>query len=1006
MKRLHLTFLLVGLLCLPLHAQQSQQARNQSNLFKQALRLYRQGDYAQAQPLFQKIQRQTTDETQKGEAQFYAASSAIRLGQRQADRELLGFVEKYPLSPKRWVAYREVADYYFEVGRYLYALKWYRKVRADQLSRKEEERYSFRMGYCLYRAGKREEAKSYLTRAKETERYGSQAAYYLGFISYEDDDYEGATEQFEEVQDPQLLEEKLGYFQADMNYKLGKFEEAIAQAKSYMPRADREEASELNKLIGESYFQLEQFAEALPFLEQYEGRQGRRSNEDFYQLGYCYYQQARFAEAIESFNRIIESPDALGQNAYYHLGQSYLREEKMTEALNAFRQASSLDFDMAIRREAFLNYAQLSYQIGNAYEPATEVLSTYLQEYPRDENRRDLQRMLLDAYVSSQNFEQALKYLQENKQELDKESRQKIYFFRGLQLFAEEEYAESSELFSETVDEMTNSLWSARAFFWRGEARYRLEQYPSALLDFEAFERNKSAAQTPEFREREYSLAYALFSLERYAEAATLFGQARRVLLPDDPRWADALLRQGDALYASSQYSNAVRTYAELSKSHPEYDYSLFQRAKATGLLGRPIEKMNQLASLEQAFPDSSYRDDALFERAATLAEQGQTQEALEVYRSLIQEYSEGSLSLAARLREILILYSQGHLDEALGQINILVRDYPTSAEATQSVSTAKLIYMDKGEVSAFAAWARDLRFIQLTDTELEEASYAAAEALLDQGKISEAMRACEDYLQSFPLGARSGYLAFQLAELYYGQGQKEEALPYFKRAAETSKQFSEQALTRIGSYYVEEGQLSVALPYLEDLLKTAQIEDNKRFALSNLMKAYFEQGQFERSIDYSERLLQLSATGPRLREDAWLYQARSAMVNDEEERAKKAYEEVIKTAIGTRGAEALFYQAYFRHKSGAFEESNSSVEELARSYASYQEWGARGLIIMARNFDALGDPFQATYILESVIENFGELLPQKMEAESLLQQIKSRQANENSSVNPQNNRP
>lgn len=501
-------------------------------------------------------------------------------------------------------------------------------------------------------------------------------------------------------------------------------------------------------------------------------------------------------------------------------------------------------------------------------------------------------------------------------------------------------------------------------------------------------------------------MAYALFSLERYAEAATLFGQARRVLLADDPRRADALLRQADALYASSQYSNAVRTYAELSKSHPEYDYSLFQRAKATGLLGRPSEKINQLAALEQAFPDSSYRDDALFERAATLAEQGQTQEALEVYRTLIQEYSEGSLSLAARLREILILYNQGQLDEALGQINILVRDYPTSAEATQSVSTAKLIYMDKGEVSAFAAWARDLRFIQLTDTELEEASYVAAEALLDQGKISEAMRACRDYLQSFPLGSRSGYLAFQLAELYYGQGQKEEALPYFKRAAETSTQYSEQALTRIGSYYVEEGQLSVALPYLEDLLKTAEIEDNKRFALSNLMKAYFEQGQFERSIDYSERLLQLSATGPRLREDAWLYQARSAMVNDEEDRAKKAYEEVIKTAIGARGAEALFYEAYFRHKSGAFEESNASVEELARSYASYQEWGARGLIIMARNFDALGDPFQATYILESVIENFGELLPQKMEAESLLQQIKSRQANENSSVNPQNNKP
>ena len=147
-----------------------------------------------------------------------------------------------------------------------------------------------------------------------------------------------------------------------------------------------------------------------------------------------------------------------------------------------------------------------------------------------------------------------------------------------------------------------------------------------------------------------------------------------------------------------------------------------------------------------------------------------------------------------------------------------------------------------------------------MTDTELEEASYAAAQALLDQGKVTEAIRACEDYLQSFPLGSRAGYLAFQLAELYYRQGQKEEALPYFNRAAESSSSFSEQALTRIGSYYVEEEQLSVALPYLEDLLKTAEIEDNQRFALSNLMKAYFEQGQFERTIDYSEKLLPIAS--------------------------------------------------------------------------------------------------------------------------------------------------
>ena len=994
------------MLCSGLFAQQSIQSLEQGEAFRQALRLYRQGDYAQAQSLFRQIQAESPDASLQGEAHYYAASSAIRLRERQADKELLGFVEKYPLSPKRWAAYREVGDYYYNIGRYLYALKWYRQVKPEFLSPRAQERYNFRFGYCLYSAGNREEAREYLSKAKETEEYASQAAYYLGFISYEEDDYQGANEEFGAVQDPKLLEEKLDYFQADMNYKLGKFEEAIEQAKSYLPRADREETAELNKLIGESYFQLEQYAEALPYLEKFEGRNGKWSNEDYYQLGYCHYQKGDYPAAVESFNRIIESPDALGQNAYYHLGQAYLQTGKKTEALNAFRQASSMDFDGVIRQEAFSNYAQLGYEIGNAYEPATAVLQRYLSDYPRDENRRDLQKLLLDAYVSSQNFEEALAYLQDNKDDLDKETRQKIYFFRGLQVFAEGDYSSAKSLFNQAIEETENTLWSARALYWSGEAAARQEDHTQALDRFLAFENNKWAEQCPEYTERDYQLGYAHFQLGQYSEAANRFSKAKALLSADDPRRADAQVREADALYASSQFSQALAVYRDLPAGHPELDYALFQQAKAEGLLGRPTQKIRQLAQMERFYPNSTYRDDALFERASTLAEQGQEAEALQEYQKLLQSFPASGLSLNARLREILILYNQGQLDTALERINVLVKDYPESAEATQAVSTAKLIYMDKGEISKFAAWARDLRFVQLTDTELEEASYTAAQSLIDQGKTAEAISACEDYLKAFPLGARAGYLSFQLGELYFGLGQKEEALAPYKRAADASATFSEKALTRVANYYVESNQLSTALPYLERLLSLAEVTENKRFALSNLMKVYFEQGQFDRCIAYSEELLASPNLGQRLSEDAWLFQARSAWVTGQEARAQTAYEEVRKTAVASRGAEALYYKALFEHKAESYEDSNQSIEALARSYAGYQEWGARGLILMARNYDALGDPFQATYILESVIENFAELLPQKLEAEGLLQQIKAKATQKNSSLTPQNNRP
>jgi phosphosulfolactate phosphohydrolase-like enzyme len=53
----------------------------------------------------------------------------------------------------------------------------------------------------------------------------------------------------------------------------------------------------------------------------------------------------------------------------------------------------------------------------------------------------------------------------------------------------------------------------------------------------------------------------------------------------------------------------------------------------------------------------------------------------------------------------------------------------------------------------------------------------------------------------------------------------------------------------------------------------------------------------------------------------------------------------------------------------------------------------------MAKNFYALEDAYQATYILESVIENFSEYEDVLEDAQTELNQIKSEEAKTNASV-------
>ena len=67
----------------------------------------------------------------------------------------------------------------------------------------------------------------FVKKVENSKEYGSQAKYYLGYMSYESDDYKEANQYFDKVEDQDKYKEKMAYYQADMNFKLGNFQKAI-----------------------------------------------------------------------------------------------------------------------------------------------------------------------------------------------------------------------------------------------------------------------------------------------------------------------------------------------------------------------------------------------------------------------------------------------------------------------------------------------------------------------------------------------------------------------------------------------------------------------------------------------------------------------------------------------------------------------------------------------------------------------------------------------------------
>ncbi|MEH6679122.1 MAG: tetratricopeptide repeat protein [Sediminicola sp.] len=988
------------------HAQESRIYTHDQREYQEALALYNDKQYQASQTIFEKVASQTTDAETQANSAYYVANAAIRLNQIGADRLMEDFVERYPTSTKRNSAFLDVADYYFQTGKYPYALKWYAKVDESSMSRKDRERFYFNNGYALFSSKKPKEAENYLNKVTTSPTYGSQAKYYLGYIAYQNDDYAGANLRFDQITDQSVLDEKLSYYQADMNFKLGNFEEAIALAKKQLPKSDRQEVSELNKIIGESYFNLEQYGNAIPYLEEYKGKRGKWNNTDYYLLGYSYYKQGDYANAVQQFSKIIGGTTSVSQNAYYHLAECYLKLDKKQEALNAFRNASQMDFSPEIQKDSYLNYARLSYEIGNAYESVPKVLTDYLQKYPESGESKEIQELLVDSYITSKNFKGAMELLEGNRNYASKATYQKVAFYRGVELFLDTEYEAAADHFNKSLGSAEDGTFKARAQYWLAESEYMRNRFKEALTAYVQFQQNPSAKNTPEYADLDYNLGYSYFKLRDYNNSVAYFTKYTASSPSDNDKLYDAFLRLGDGHFVSSKYWPAMEAYNKaLAMTGPEKDYAAFQKALSYGFVDRDDTKIAELNGFVSKYPNSPLGDDALFELGNSYINQNRTDLGLQTYDRLVSQYKGSSLVPQALMRQGLVYYNGGQNEQALAKFKTVVRDYSNTSEALQAVATAKLIYVDLGRVDEYGTWVKGLDFVEVTDADLDNATFESAEKQYVEGNSEAAIKGYQSYVAQFPNGLNSLKANFSLAQLYFAKGDKDRALQHYTYVANKGvNEYAEQALARICEIYIGKEDYVTAIPFLERLEQMAEIQQNRTFAQSNLMKGYYGQKNYDKTIAYAEKVLASTKIDNRIKSDAQIMIARSAIATNSEDRAERAYSEVLKIATGELAAEALYYDAYFKNKKQNFEASNTSVSKLAKDYSGYKEWGGKGLVLMAKNYYALGDAFQATYILESVVSNFGQFEQIVTEARQELSIIKAKEAQSNSSVNPDEN--
>ncbi|WP_445748004.1 tetratricopeptide repeat protein [Polaribacter sp.] len=988
--------------------QFSQQSSIETSIltdFTNALQLYQNKAYTAAQKSFEKVVKNSQENSNlKADAAYFEAMCALKLQQTSADQKILDFVATYPNSTKKNQAFFNVGNYYFANKKPAYALKWYQKVNKEVLSEENRKELNFKSGYSLLVSGDLSAAKNLFLPLINDGKYGNDARYYYGFIAYKLEDYGIAESTLKEIADNESYKAEISYYLLDISFKSGKFERCIKVGEELLKDKKRNDVSDISKIVGESYFNLGKYAESIPFLKNYKGNRGKWNNTDFYQLGYAYYKQNDFENAIANFNKIIDQKNAVSQNAYYHLAECYLNTEKKNEALNAFKTASEMDFNQKIKEDAALNYAKLSYEEGNPFENVADVLQNYLKNYPNSTSYKEINQLVVYSFIHQQDYEGALNYLKKKKSDDNTALTLEVSLYRGIQLFTDKKYAEALPYFTISKKSLAPEIFQ-KGYYWEAETLFRLNKFEEALTKFLSTATLEKTSKTTELQLVDYNVGYCYFKLNKYTEAIRSFKIVLQKKELDNTIKQDATLRLADSYFAISNFGDAIKSYQlVVNETGIGADYAQYQIGMSYGFRGENLQKIDALKKVVNNFENSNLKDDALFQLANTFTTLKNAKEAHEAYDRLQKNYPKSAFIPRALVRQGLLYYNGNENAKALEKFKLTASKFPNSPDALEAVNNAKNIYIDEDKLDDFVAWTKTLRFVNVSETELEKSAFTIAERkYFDDTNNQNTILSLTKYLKNYPDGANDLKANYYLASTYFKEKEFDNAIPYFEKVIKAGQSnFSEDALAKLAEIQLSKENYDVAIPLLERLEQEAYATENAAFAQSNLMKAYFSKEAFEKSLTFAKKVLSKESISPALELDAKTIIARASFKLNDFETAKEYYKTIENKVTGELKAEILYHEAYFQNQEKAFEKSNEIVKKLIAEFASYKYWGVKSYVIMGKNYYGLKDAYQATFILENVIKNFPQFEDIVREAKTELIKIKDAESKTNNSINPQ----
>ena len=958
-------------------AQHTQVFTNPDHYYHEGLELFDREKYGAAQQAFSQYVSLISDNTKTIDAQYYYALSGLHLLHANAEKLILDFAANYPAHPKASIAYLELGKFYFNKKEYEKSVEYLEKAPSARLDERQLREAEFKLAYSYFAQKQFDKAKVLFDRNKTGDHNFVYASnYYAGYLAYRNGDYAGAKKDLQVAEQNEAYKQIVPYMLTEIYYKEGNTEEVITYGEKVLKQQpEPQNADEIRILVGDGYYKKANYKKALTYFNDYAKGKKKLDNTIAYKLGYANYKTTNYKGAIQYLQPVASQKEILGQNAAYHLGLSYLKDQNKQFALAAFDQARRVDFDKPVTESATLKYAQINYENGN-FNESINALGEFRRNFPQSKLSAEADDILSESYLNTSNYGDAVRHIEalSNRSARINETYQRVTYFQAVQLFNDGRFQEALTLLNKSLEHRYDSEIRAASFFLKGEAQSIAQQWNDAIASYGSVFKTSNTSKTDYYVKSRYGIGYAYYNTQQYDKALPHF----KAFVADEQAQAnptnlnDATIRLADCYYIQKNYSQALALYDKaIAQKAADADFAYFQKGVIYGIQGKRDQAMESLRTLSSNYPRSQYADEAAYQRAIIDFEAGNYAPAIAGFSNLIETRPDSRL-LPNALQKRGVAYSNlNKQTEAQTDFKRILNEYPSSKVAQNALYSLQESLAATNQSAEFDTYLARFKSANPQSGALEGVEFEAAKSLYLSGKYEEAITRLEAYLNAYQTSSYAPDARYFLADAYLKNNDNEAALAKLKEVVtENKSEYVSRAIYRVAELEFENKNYPEAITYYNRLLETAASKKDQSNALMGLMRSYFLTNDYVNTGKIADELIAQGNASLNAYNSALLYKGKATYAAGNLEQALTELSATVGSATDANGAEAQYLVGEIHYKQKKYKESLNDLFKISSNYSAYEYWLGKAFILIADNYTATNELFQAKATLNSVIEN------------------------------------